>query len=84
MTAGTRHEQHLEEERTVAAKARLRGFQIHLGGFAVLMVALVPIVLTMDPGASWIVVLPVGWGSVIAIHAAYAMGLFGALRGERR
>lgn len=83
MSAPTRHE-HLEEDRAAAAKARLRGFQLHLGGFAVVMAALVPTVLVLDPDASWIVLLPVGWGSFLAIHAAYAMGLFDVLRGDRR
>ena len=71
-------------ERVAAARSRLRGFHLHLAAFAIVVAALIAIGLVFDPGASWIVVPPVAWGSVLALHAAYAMGLFDAFRGGRR
>ncbi len=66
------------------ARARLRGFKLHLAAFAVVMTVLLVIGLAFDPGASWIVLPPVAWGGILALHAAYAMGLFDVLRGDRR
>ena len=63
------------------ARRRLKGFGLHMAGYFLVMVVLVAINLTMTPETHWFVLPMVGWGSVLAIHAAYAMGLLGGLFG---
>ncbi len=58
-------------------RRRLRGFGIHLVGYFVVMAGLVAINLIAAPENPWFVWPVVGWGGVLAVHAAYAMGLFG-------
>jgi hypothetical protein len=58
-------------------RRRLRGFLNHLiGYFGVMMILLVPINLIFTPGYPWFVFPLVAWGAPLAVHAAYAMGLF--------
>jgi len=59
------------------AKRRLKGFGTHLAVFFAAMVVLVPINFFVTPHNPWFVLPMVGWGSLLALHAAYAMGLFG-------
>ena len=56
---------------------RLRGFGLHLVGYFFVMAVLVTATLIAAPGNPWFVWPGVGWGGVLAVHAAYAMGLFG-------
>ena len=60
-----------------AGRRRLRGFGIHLVGYFVVMAVLVTVNLVAMPENPWFVWPGVGWGGVLALHAAYAMGLFG-------
>ncbi|HLI13275.1 MAG TPA: 2TM domain-containing protein [Alphaproteobacteria bacterium] len=60
-----------------AAGRRLRALRLHFLGYFAVMVVLVAVNFTTDPGNPWFVWPMVGWGGVLAIHAAYAMGLFG-------
>jgi 2TM domain-containing protein len=55
----------------------LRGFRIHLLAYFAVMAVLVVVNLATGPANPWFVWPMVGWGGVLAIHAAYAMGLFG-------
>ena len=48
------------------------------------MVVLVPVNFTLSPGNSWFLLPMVGWGSVLALQAAYALGLFWGLLGKPR
>ena len=57
-------------------RRRLRGFLVHLVGYFAVIVVLVGVNLVVSPENPWFVLPMVGWGSVLAIHAAYAMGLF--------
>lgn len=59
------------------ARRRLKGFGTHLAVFFAAMVVLVPINFFVTPHDPWFVLPMVGWGSLLALHAAYAMGLFG-------
>jgi hypothetical protein len=59
-----------------AALRRLRGFAIHLTGYFLAMIVLVTLNLWLTPDRIWFVLPLVGWGSFLALHAAYAMGLF--------
>ncbi len=62
---------------------RLRGFLVHLAGYAAAMVALVAVNLALAPDRPWFVWPMVGWGGVLAIHVAYVMGGFGGT-GKKR
>jgi len=65
-----------------AHRRRLRGFGYHLIAYFAVMIALVPINLLTDPERPWFLLPTVGWGAVLAIHAAYAMNLFRGLFGR--
>ena len=67
-----------------AARRRLRGFGIHLLGYFGAMAVLVPVNFIVSPQTPWFVLPMVGWGSVLALHAAYAMDLFRGLFGRPR
>jgi hypothetical protein len=60
---------------------RLRGFRRHIIGFFVVMAVLAIINYLTTPENPWFVLPLVAWGAPLAIHAAYAMELFGG-RGE--
>ena len=60
-----------------AAGRRLRGFQIHVLVFALAVVGLALVLLLLGGGWPWLVLLIVAWGAPLAVHCAYAMGLFG-------
>ena len=66
-----------DDAATRKARRRLRGFGLHLAGYGVGIVALGVINMLTNPGNPWFVWPMVGWGGVLAIHAAFAMGLFG-------
>ncbi len=63
-------------------RRRLRGFGLHLLAYFIVMAALVALNLTTEPENPWFVLPLVGWGSVLAIHTAWAMGLFDGLFGR--
>lgn len=65
-----------------AARRWLRGFGYHLLGYFAVMVVIVPVNFILSPRTPWFVLPMVGWGSALALHAAYAMGLFRGLRGR--
>jgi hypothetical protein len=65
-----------EEEPTSADRNRLRGFLNHLIIYFSAMIVLVPINLLISPNRPWFVFPLVAWGAPLAIHAAFAMGLF--------
>ncbi len=58
------------------ARRRLRGFGLHLAGYFVVMAGRVAVTLATGPETPWVVWPLVGWGGILAFHAAYAMGLF--------
>lgn len=66
------------------AKRRLKGFGTHLIAYFLVMVAVVPLNYWLAPTEPWFVLPMVGWGSVLAVHAAWAMGLFGIFRDGAR
>lgn len=59
------------------ARRRLRGFGLHIIGYFLVMAAVVVVNLAATPESVWFVWPGVGWGGVLAIHAAFAMGLLG-------
>ena len=62
-------------------RRRLRGFLNHLIAFFGVMVVLVPVNVMVTPDNPWFVYPMVAWGAPLAVHAAYAMGLFDRGRG---
>jgi 2TM domain len=64
------------------ARRRLRGFGIHLLAYFAVMAVLVGLSVFFFPENSWVLAPVVGWGAVLAVHAAYAMGLFDVFRGK--
>ncbi len=66
------------------ARQRLKGFGIHLALYFMAMVVLVPVNFTLSPENPWFLLPMAGWGPVLALHAAYAMGLFRGLFGKPR
>jgi hypothetical protein len=58
------------------ARRRLRGFIWHLIGYFAAMLVIVPVNMILTPDTVWFVLPMVGWGGVLAIHVAWAMGLF--------
>ena len=61
---------------------RLRAFMIHLGLYFGGTVLLVSATLYFSPDNPWFVFPLVGWGSVLALHVAYVMGLFRLFSGK--
>ncbi len=68
-----------DDEKTPQARHRLHGFVLHLLGYFVVMVALVPLNYFLSTEDPWFVLPMVGWGSVLALHVAWVMGLFDGL-----
>jgi uncharacterized membrane protein len=64
----------------MAANPRLSGFVQHLIGYFVVMAVLVAFNLTVTPERPWFVWPLVAWMAPLAVHAAYAMHLFGKRR----
>jgi len=69
-----------EEPEVVRARRRVKGFGTHLLTYFGTMIIAVPLNFWLAPDQVWFVLPMIGWGSVLAIHAAYAMGLFKAFR----
>ena len=66
-----------DEARTEESRRRLRGFQLHIYGYMIVVLCLGLVNFMTTPGNWWFVLFMVAWGAPLAIHAAYAMGLFG-------
>ena len=64
----------------MAANPRLSGFVQHLIGYFVVMAVLIAFNLLVTPGQPWFIWPLVAWMAPLAIHAAYAMHLFGKPR----
>ncbi len=64
------------------ARRRLRGFGAHLAAYFAVMVILSAVSVFFSPENPWLFVPVVAWGAVLAVHAAYAMGLLDVFKGE--
>lgn len=65
-------------------RRRLRAFLNHLIGYFAVMVVAVPVNAWLDPGTPWFLIVLVGWGAPLAVHAAHVMGLWGRVSGGGR
>jgi hypothetical protein len=74
-----------EDERVARARRRRNGFALHVAGYFLVVAIVVPLNLfLLAPGTPWFLLPMVGWGAVLAVHCAFAMGLFDrALSGRR-
>ena len=77
----TRQHSALSETRRVEERGRrrLRMFLNHLAAYFATVVACVLLNQAMDPGHPWFLLPMIGWGGVLALHAAQVMGLFDTL-----
>ncbi len=69
-----------ESGETHRARRRLAGFRNHLLAYFAVMVVAVPVNFLVAPGFPWFLFPMVGWGAVLGLHAAWAMGLFDVFR----
>ena len=69
-----------QDQAAERACRRLRGFVWHLAGYFAAMLVIVPVNLILTPDTVWFVLPMVGWGGALAIHVAFAMGLFDVFR----
>ncbi len=58
------------------ARRRLLGFGRHMAAYFAGMVTLAIVNMVSAPENPWFIWPMVGYGGVLAVHAAYAMGLF--------
>ena len=66
------------------ARRRLRGLAVHFAVFFVVSAVLALVNFLMFPDRIFVIFPVVLWGAPLAIHAAYAMGLFDAFgKGNR-
>ena len=64
------------------ARGRLMWFGMHILVFVVVMIVLVAVSISMNVLEPWFVFPLVAWGAPLAVHAAFAMGLFDSLLGR--
>ncbi len=64
------------------ARRRLRGFGVHLLAYFAAMAVLIAASVFFSPENPWHLVPVVAWGAVLAVHAAYPMGLLDVFKGE--
>ena len=70
--------------KTSRDKGRLRILIIHLISYFVVSVAAFAVNVTTDRETAWFVLPMVGWGSILALHVAYVMGLFDVFFNKER
>jgi hypothetical protein len=73
-----------EDAKISVGRRRLRGFVIHLAAYFVVMIVLVAVNFLTDAKDPWFLWPMVGWGSVLALHVAYVMGLFDTIKNDDR
>ena len=57
-------------------RRRRSGLLNHLIAYFAVMVVVTPINAWLDPQTPWFLLPAVGWGAPLAVHVAWAMGLF--------
>ena len=72
-----------QDEKTARAARRLKGLKVHFGLYFALVMVLAAANMLTTPETPWFVWPMVGWGGVLAIHTAWAMGLFDILSGDK-
>jgi len=62
---------------------RQRGLALHFAGYIIVTSVLFAVNFFWLKGEPWFVLPMVGWGSVLALHVAWVMGLFDGLFGGK-
>ena len=70
--------------KTSRDNGRLRILIMHLISYFVVSAVAFVINVTTDRETAWFVLPMVGWGSVLALHVAYVMGLFDVFFNKER
>ena len=73
-----------DDERLQRARRRLLGFGLHLVGYFVVMAGIFLVNFSQGNNPTKFVIPLVGWGSVLALHAAFVMGLFNVFSGRKK
>lgn len=68
-----------DDPKHARARRRLMWFGMHILVFVAVMIVLVAVSISMNVLEPWIVFPLVVWGAPLAVHAAFAMGLFDSL-----
>ena len=68
--------QDTQDAGVLRARRRLLWFGLHLVGYFILMAGIFLVTLSDNGVPTRFVIVLVGWGSVLALHAAFVMGLF--------
>lgn len=67
-------------DREAAARRRRGALLNHFIAYFAAMIVLIPVNFLTTPGYAWFVFPLVLWGAPLAVHTAYAMGLFDGWR----
>ena len=65
-----------EDESKEKARRRIKGFAFHILGYFWTMFILLLINIFVYDNLIWFILPLVGWGSALAIHTAFVLGLF--------
>jgi hypothetical protein len=68
-----------DDPKNARAHRRLIWFGKHILVFIAIMIVLVAVSFSMNVPKPWFVFPLVAWGAPLAVHAAFAMGLFDSL-----
>lgn len=72
-----------DDEPDVHVRQRQRGLALHFAGYIIVVSGLFAVNFLWLKGEPWFVLPMVGWGSVLALHVAWVMGLFDGLFGDK-
>ena len=67
----------IDDKSAENARRRLKVFALHIFGYFIVMIILLPLNIFVYNSLIWFIFPMVAWGSVLAIHAAFVLGLFG-------
>ncbi len=65
-----------DSDQTKVARKLLIWLGIHLAGYFLVTLVLVLLNFWLSPDDFWALLPMLGWGSLLALHVAYVMGLF--------
>ncbi len=72
-----------EDQAHARALQRQRGLALHFAGYIIVVSGLFAFNFLWLKGEPWFVLPMVVWGSVLALHVAWVMGLFNGLFGNK-
>jgi hypothetical protein len=72
-----------DDQADARGRQRQRGLAIHFAGYIIVVSCLFAVNFLWLKGEPFFVLLMVVWGSVLALHVAWVMGLFDGLFGNK-